>query len=377
MSESVQKVEKSVRLVRRKDIGFARADLNELDREVKSIKEGIAALENLTGYEHVKDQIIELENLIERKQREKYVYIQKYNATKLIDSKSPIDLDEVTEYYQRINSRLGDCVNRDLSEVIEFQSEIQEFQNKLIQEKKEELKSQIDKLHLELSELNGQHESKLRLLDNDENLKNINQIYSTYQVKCEEFNELKEFITKYDHLVIERARTKLNKERSLIELRSAILEKKDLLDSVEQTILDIHKIVLGNRRASFEVKKTRFKRIIDIELRIDDDGSHSIEREKVFIYDLALLLNEYTVKQHLGLLIHDNIFEVDQDTLAKNIMYLLNEANFTENQQYILTLNADRLTKEVKTAIKPYVRAEYTKERRFLKSKYKEERVKR
>lgn len=375
--KDIKKVKENVRLVRMKDIKFARADLNELDKEVRSVEESIEALENLTGYELVKDEIIELENIIEKKRRENYILCQKYSGTKLIDSESPVDIDEVTEYYQRISERLGDCVSRDLGQVIEFQNKVHEFQNKLIQEKREELKSKIDNLNRELSELDRQYRSRLRLLDKDGDLKNIKQTYAIFQAKSEEFNELKVFIAKHDDLVVDNERAKLDKDKSLIELQSAILDEKVTIESFEKTILHIHEFVQGNSRASFKVKQTRFKRIIDIELRIDDDGSHSIEREKVFIYDLALLLNEYTVKHHLGMLIHDNIFDVDQDTLTKNIMYLLTEAKFTENQQYILTLNADRLTRELKSAIKPFVRAEYTKERRFLKTKYKEERKKR
>jgi uncharacterized protein YydD (DUF2326 family) len=57
-------------------------------------------------------------------------------------------------------------------------------------------------------------------------------------------------------------------------------------------------------------------------LRIDDDGSHSVEREKVFIYDIALLLNEYTKSRHPGLLVHDNIFDVDDDTLRKSLEFI-------------------------------------------------------
>ena len=109
-------------------------------------------------------------------------------------------------------------------------------------------------------------------------------------------------------------------------------------------------------------------------MRIDDDGSHSVEREKVFIYDIALLLNQHTQKNHPGFLIHDNILDVDQDTLVKSINFLENKANFGSSQ-YILTLNSDRLevseTKLVDT-LDSYVRARFTKNNRFLKTKYQE-----
>src|SRR6202012_3946025 len=108
-------------------------------------------------------------------------------------------------------------------------------------------------------------------------------------------------------------------------------------NSLERTILNVHQFIQGNRKASFEVRTTATKQIIDIVMRIDDDGSHSVEREKVFIYDIALLLNDFTKVRHPGLLVHDNIFDVDDDTLRKSLEFLLTEAEFDFEQQYILT----------------------------------------
>jgi len=86
------------------------------------------------------------------------------------------------------------------------------------------------------------------------------------------------------------------------------------------------------------------------------------------------LLNKYTQKNHPGFLIHDNILDVDQHTLKKNINFLESKANFGSTQ-YILTLNSDRLeiaNIELLSSLDSYVRARFTKNRRFLKAKYQE-----
>ena len=111
-------------------------------------------------------------------------------------------------------------------------------------------------------------------------------------------------------------------------------------------------------------------------IRLDDDGSHSVEREKVFIYDIALLLNDYTKVRHPGLLVHDNIFDVDEDTLNRSLEFLLTRAEFQEEQQYILTLNVDRIahaTEEVwYDDLLRCVVASFTKNDRFLNTTYQE-----
>lgn len=377
IDRDIKKIKENVQLTRMKEIKFAKADLNDLEKEVKSIEESIEALENVAGYELVKDEIIMLESKIEEKRREQYLLSQKLNGTNIIESDVPIDLDEVKEYYDRIVDRLGVFVSCEFEEVLKFQKKVHTFQNQLIQEKRNELLSKIEILNRELSGLDRQYNSKLRLLDKKGDLRNIKQTYSIFQAKSEEFIELKVFIGRHDECVKEKEVMKSKKESSLIELQENISDYKYISDSFEQSVLEIHEYVQGNRKASFNIQQTRFKRIVDIELSIDDDGSHSIEREKVFIYDLALLLNEHTSKRHLGILIHDNIFEVDQDTLKKNIMYLLTRAEFKMSQQYIVTLNADRLSEEIKKSIEPHIRAEFTKNNRFLKTKYKEVRNKR
>src|SRR5690606_15431575 len=123
--------------------------------------------------------------------------------------------------------------------------------------------------------------------------------------------QLKSFFSRYDQLLVDRQAKKSELETERLSLQASISIAADRLRSFERTILDIHQFVQGNRKASFGVRTTTRKHIVEIDLRIDDDGSHSVEREKVFIYDLALMLNDYTRVRHPGLLVHDNIFDVD------------------------------------------------------------------
>ena len=124
------------------------------------------------------------------------------------------------------------------------------------------------------------------------------------------------------------------------------------------------------------MRTTNKKHVVDIVLRIDDDGSHSVEREKVFIYDIALMLNDFTQVRHPGLLVHDNIFDVDDDTLQRSLEFLLTRAAFEDDQQYILTLNVDRIERCRQEVwyyeLEQRVIASFTKSNRFLKTHYQE-----
>jgi uncharacterized protein YydD (DUF2326 family) len=379
LTKHIKKIKDDVELLRQKDIDDARSDMNELESEVKEISRSIDALENISGYEFVKDDIIYLEKTIDDLRREKSILRSKYLRSKPIVDASKIDSCEIREFYEQMRKGLGDQIKRELDEVYEFKKKIDDFQNQLIYQRRDEIRKKIGTIDSQLDVLDEKYKEKLSVLDQQGDLKNLKQTYSAHQSKFDEASQLKAFISKYDEFELQKQRAKTKKEQELLNLQSAIQESNGTLDSLEETILGTHEYIQGNRKASFEVKPTSKKQVVEITMRIDDDGSHSVEREKVFIYDICLLLNDHTSASHPGFLIHDNIFDVDQDTLTKSLDYLVNKARFGRNKQYILTLNADRLENtivdsELLDLLKPAVRATFTKAegRRFLKTKYQE-----
>ena len=64
-AKDINRIKENVRLIRQKEIDDARSDLNKLDYEVQLIETNIDQLENVSGYEIVKDDIISLESEID------------------------------------------------------------------------------------------------------------------------------------------------------------------------------------------------------------------------------------------------------------------------------------------------------------------------
>lgn len=376
IAKDLNRIKKNVRLLRQKEIKDARSDLNELDNEVSTIEKNIDALENIAGYDLVKDDIIRLEGLLEDHRRTKSVLLQKLSRLKPIASKVKIETDEVAEFYDNIKAGLGDLIAKDLDEVYQFKEKIESFQSELIFDRRKALQKEISELTRAIASLDRQYREKLTVLDQRGNLKNLKQTYAALHDKVDEASQLRSFIGRYEELESEKQLVKSQKETDLLKLQSDIQDGRERLESFEKTILDIHEFVQGNRKASFIVSHTAKKQVVEFTMRIYDDGSHSVEREKVFIYDMALLLNAHTKSNHPGFLLHDNIFDVDQDTLIKNLIYLLDKADI-KSQQYILTLNADRLmlgewTDDHDNLLNTYTRARFTKAKRFLKKQYQE-----
>jgi uncharacterized protein YydD (DUF2326 family) len=374
ITDDITRIKDNVKLIRQKDIDDARSDLNELDDEVHSIEKSIDKLENLTGYEIVKDELINLEGRIDSLRRKKGVLKQQVAKLKLVSQKVEIDPDEVSEFYEQLKKGLGQLISKDLKEVMAFKARIDEFQNRLLIERRNNLSKEILALDEELAALDRLYTQNLSVINQKGDLKNLKQTYAAFKEKSDQLSQLRSFVDRFDELEAEKQRIKTEKESNLLKLQSQIQSQKQVIDYFQKTILDIHDYIQGNRLASLQIKNTNKKQVIEIVMRIDSDGSHSVEREKVFIYDIALLLDNNTQKRHPGFLIHDNIFDVDQDTLVKSIKFLEDHAKFGDTQ-YILTINSDRLEiseDNILERLDPFIRARFTKQHRFLKKKYQE-----
>lgn len=370
------RIKDSVQLVRQKNLDEARSDLNVLDEEVEAIREGIDALENSPAYDIVKGEILDIEDRMAELRSRKEVLGRRSASLTPIAVEPNIDSDEVRDFYDQMRSGLGTSIVRELDEVLAFKAKIEQFQRHLLDEKSRVLQVEIRDINKQLAELDRRYAKLVSVLDQEGQLRNLRQTYASFQAKSDELGQLKGFFSRYDQLLVEKQAKKTEIEKEKLRLQESILIADDRVRSFEKTILLIHQFIQGNRRASFEVRTTTKKQVVEIVLRIDDDGSHSVEREKVFIYDIALLLNDFTKARHPGLLVHDNIFDVDDDTLQKSLEFILTRAAFDDEQQYILTLNLDRIQhcrEEVwYEELEHNVVATFTKSNRFLKTHYQE-----
>jgi uncharacterized protein YydD (DUF2326 family) len=370
------RIKESVKLVRQKKLEDARSDLNALDEEVETIRRGIDALENAPAYDIIKDDIFEIEDQITQLRLRREVLVQRSANLTPIASDPGIDSDDLRDFYNQLRDGLGTNIVREFSEVMSFNTKIEQFQKHLLDEKSKVIDVEIRNINRQIFELDQRYSKLMSVLNQEGQLQNLRQTYASFQVKSDELGQLKSFLSRHDQLIVERQIKKTEIEAERLRLQASISSSSDWVRSFEQTILMMHQFIQGNRKASFEIRTTDKKQVVDIILRIDDDGSHSVEREKVFIYDVALMLNDFTKIRHPGFLVHDNIFDVDDDTLQKSLQFLLTRAKFEDEQQYILTINVDRIEHCRQSAwsyeFEQSIRASFTKSNRFLKTHYQE-----
>ncbi|MGA7586390.1 MAG: DUF2326 domain-containing protein [Rouxiella badensis] len=376
LSTAKNKIKEDIESITGKKLANARAEINDLDFQVKKIKKEMDMLEGNQTFDIIRDEVSSYEEQLDILRNKRAIIKSEITKISLLSGDNYIDDKEVVELYNKLKPSLGDNIGKELSEVIKFKRKIDEFQKNLIDSRKETLTKEINSLDEIISELVIKLHSKTSILNQTGQLRNIKVLFIAYEKKLEELSQLSIFIKKYDDYESKIKAKKGEKSLKTLELDLSVLDQKNTTLEFQETILSIHEYVMGNRKCSFEISTSEKKEVFNFDLRIFDDGSHSNEREKVFFYDIALLLTHDTFINHPKLLIHDNIFDVDQDTLIKSLNYLSEKSSGLEDAQYILTLNSDKIGEIDKSLLKLdidlYKRITLTKNKRFLGKSYQE-----
>lgn len=355
----------------------AKAHLNELESEVGKVNKAIENLKTNESFELIQGDLVKLEGkLADFRTKQQAIKFE----IKQIDSfpkPESINENEIQIIFNQFKQGLGDLVEKSLDELKEFKNKIDGFRNSIVNDRLTSLKSELSEINSIVRKLDEEYSAKISLLDNGEVLNDLKTSIRVFNEKNRELNNLRSLIQKYDES--ERDKKKLEAEKAILisDLEEELYKNQETLKSFKESILSIHERIMGNREAHFEIKTTKNQNVVDFIMRTDDDGSHSTERMKVFIYDIALMLNEYTRRNHPRFLIHDNIFE-DDDSIEKSLNFLFEYNNKYPNEfQYIVTLNSDLIesaSRNGKLAFKVdnLKRASFTKDNSFLGMKYNE-----
>lgn len=376
LSIAKRKIKTDIEAISGKKISNARSEVNDLDYQVKIIKQEMDLLEGDKTFDFIRDEIANYEDSLDNLRNKKAILKSELNKIQALIGDNYVDENEVIELYNRLKAGLGDSIGKELSDVLGFKKKIDNFQRILIDSRKDSILSDIEKIESSINDLSLKLNSKTSIIKQNGHLRNIKSLFLAYEKKLEELSQLSSYIKKFDDYDFKTKSKKAEKAAKILDLEIDISDQSAAITDFNDTISSIHEYVMGNRKCSFSISANDKSSIIDFDFRIYDDGSHSNEREKVFIYDMSLLLTHDTFVKHPKLLIHDNIFDVDTDTLIKSLNYISSKSSCLQDTQYILTLNIDKLKEiekdELKLDIEEYRRVTLTKSHRFLGRQYQE-----
>lgn len=364
----------------KKKISDVKAELNALEDELQKLEDAIESFKTNETFDAMEVDLIELEDLLDQLRKRQKALRYDYEKIRKMPKPEQIDDREIELVYNQFKSELGNAVVKSLNEVVGFKNKIEEFQRTLVNQKAKELESQLKSIAEQIRVLDDAYSEKLKVIDKKGVLKNLKVSLKIYEAKKDSISHTKFLFDQYEKNEKKKRMLNLQKTQQLMEIDSEIEQNKEIIDDFINTILEIHESIMGNKECSFSIQtvdKARRKTPVELTLRIYDDGSHSVDRTKVFIYDMALLFNQYTRDRHPLFLVHDNIFDVDQDTLVQCLNYIYKQEEQYQDFQYILTLNRDKIENEeqrklIQMDIDEHQVAVFTKEKKFLGRNYQE-----
>lgn len=363
-----------------KKISDVRAELNALEDELKKLEDAIESFKTNETFDSMEADLIELEELLDQLRKRQKALRHDYEKIRKMPKPEQIDDREIELVYNQFKSELGNAVVKSLNEVVGFKNKIEDFQRTLVNQKAKELESQLKSIAEQIRILDDEYSEKLKIIDKKGVLKNLKISLKIYEAKKESISRTKFLFEQYEKHEKKKRILNLQKTQQIMEIETEIEQNEEMMDSFMETILQIHEFIMGNGECSFSIQtidKAQSKTPVELVLRIYDDGSRSVDRTKVFIYDMALLFNQYTRDRHPLFLVHDNIFDVDQDTLVRCLNYIYSQEEQYQDFQYILTLNRDKIENEeqrklIRMDIDEHQVAVFTKEKKFLGRNYQE-----
>lgn len=364
----------------KKKISDVKAELNALEDELQKLEDAIESFKTNETFDAMEADLIELEDLLDQLRKRQKALRYDYEKIRKMPKPEQIDDREIELVYNQFKGELGSAVVKSLNEVVGFKNKIEEFQRTLVNQKAKELESQLKSIAEQIRILDDEYSEKLKVIDKKGVLKNLKVSLKIYEAKKDSTSHTKFLFDQYEKNEKKKKMLRLQKTQQIMEIDNEIEKNKEIIDDFIDTILEIHESIMGNKECSFSIQtidKARGKTPIELTLRIYDDGSHSVDRTKVFIYDMALLFNQYTRNRHPLFLVHDNIFDVDQDTLVQCLNYIYKQEEQYQDFQYILTLNRDKIENEeqrklIQMDIDEHQVAVFTKEKKFLGRNYQE-----
>ncbi len=363
----------------KKKVSDVKAEINALELELSRAEESLNKFKTEPIFQQNQEALVKIDSTIEQLRIKQIALKYELKRIESMPKVENVNISDIQIVYDKFKNGLGEIVSKSITEVINFKKKIEKYQNLLINERAEEIKSEIKKIQEDLNNLDEKRAGMLISIDKTDSLSIIKESFYSYTKRKDELASTQSNLGEYERLDREIDILKLKKDNLFSELDTKIFETTNQIKGFNKTLAEIHEYIMGNVEVSFDIKTIKTsssKQIIKLDLRIPDDGSHSVDRTKVFIYDIGLLTNKNTKQHHPMFLIHDNIFDVDQDTLVQSLNFLA-EQEKNIDFQYILTLNRDKIEHEerknqIKLNIQKHTIASFNRRNRFLKTDYKE-----
>jgi len=333
-----------------------------LEQQIKSRQK---ILDNFKVHKEYHELEIEANNLtkqMKNAQNQVFVNNQKLEEYKeALSTYISIDLSEIEELYNSLKVHLSDSLKHGFSSIQEFHQKLIENRNTYLSDEisriertQEELRSNLelfDKKRASIMEILQMHgalsEYNLILQRLDEDKKGLFEISSYIDV----YEEISDYKKEKKEIVGQIDENNTKSENEINENEKMISQLIIIFEEIYEKIVSVPGILV------FGIKD-RYKppdQVFELDVKGERKGSPGIERVRIFAYDLAIIFHNILLNRRFPrFVMHDGIFHgVDKRQIFNAIKYVIDKSK-EESFQYITTMNMCDFLENID--YEPYIR---------------------
>ena len=313
----------------------------ELERQKSRLENAIANFQIAADYGEIKIEADQIANELanQRNQLAKY-RIAIGNIAKSIKRQPDISKQDIITFYENAQLELGDLIVRRLEDVENFNSNLFNDRNSILQVQKAQYEERCAELENRIRALATSEDEKLRYLNSHgalEDYAKLTEMLSDIQSQLDKLDDYRQMSTKYAR-EIELVRQQFSTEN--IRTNDYLEENVQHIQWLVGLYMDTATRLYPDKAASLSIinNEKQNKQRFDIVAKIEGDNGEGIKAAKIFCYDWILLLMR--ANHNVQFIVHDSRIVSGTDIRqVAEMMRVADEYCRDQDCQYIITMN--------------------------------------
>ncbi|MFF5206369.1 ABC-three component system protein [Streptosporangium sp. NPDC000396] len=331
-----------------------RGEIGAIEQRVSELERQITNFQVVPEYENIRREADDLDQ-----------QIRILRATEAVDRRNLQDMeqavDEVAEpddrylesAYKQLNLILGQEVRRRFDDVRAFHETVVRNREKQLQEEMSRLRQLLEERARTRALLGERQASLLRTLNSGGALDALNSLQYALAREQAHLESLRHRFQAAQAL--EASRREIESKRLELEQEMvADIEDRDTFTSEANSLFNKYARYLYGDGKNPYLTFSPGKQRMQIDPKIEDDGSRGIHNMVIFCFDLTTAVIAHRAGRGPDFLVHDShLYDgVDERQVARALQ-LVAEVTEAERMQYIATMNSDDLNKAVSMGFNP------------------------
>ena len=316
----------------------------DLEQNIEKLKNEIKNFKIADNYYEIKQEADEEQSILNKFEND--IILMK-NALNNIDNslniKMDISTDAIISMYEEAKVELNGMVIKKLHEVEQFHNKLIDNRVKRLIKQKNELKSKIKNIEIQKSKVSNALDENLKFLGAcgalDE-YNSLNKKLNEYENRLDKLNNYKELIEKYKN---ELSNVNIDLQKQNMVTNNYLKDSKQIINQNILVFRELAQRFYPNKTSGIQIDNNESEKNqnrFNVSVEIQDDTSDGVNGIKIFCYDYTMIMNGYG--SNVRFLFHDSRLFSDIDPRQKReCIKIADEYTKKYGFQYIATLNED------------------------------------